>query len=213
MCNTWDLSRIDEYTFTNSEVIVFTDETEECSARLTAENIAHIPSDTRDVTALRRKLSEYFYMKLDKSYSKLEALCDIKRDTFQKIFGRRRIAHGRGNGRGTLQHMQVCHPAGLFHGRAEHRNLPCLSVTVAVDIKQAGAYISALCVNHFSIPGNKNIAAGNDLAATHKDNAVFHYMVRKHKLTVYDCFHRSTSYATLCGFLNWIVAHPMDYAR
>ncbi len=59
--------------------------------RLTDQDLAGMPDDTKDLDALRVRLYDLFHEKLG-GYAQLEVKCDIKRDTFQKML---RFSHGR----------------------------------------------------------------------------------------------------------------------
>ena len=52
--------------------------------RLTDQDLAGMPDDTKDLDALKVRLYDLLYEKLG-GYGKLELNCDIKRNTFQKI--------------------------------------------------------------------------------------------------------------------------------
>jgi hypothetical protein len=53
------------------------------SHRLTDQDLAEMPDDTKDLDTLKVRLYDLLHEKLG-GYGKLELLCDIKRDTFQK---------------------------------------------------------------------------------------------------------------------------------
>ena len=59
--------------------------------RLTEQDLADMPDDTKDLDALRVRLHELLYEKFG-GYGKLESRCDIKIDTFQKML---RFKNGR----------------------------------------------------------------------------------------------------------------------
>lgn len=54
------------------------------SFRLSADDECKMPEETKNIEDLRIKLSELFGEKFE-SYAQLEAKCDIKRDTFQRV--------------------------------------------------------------------------------------------------------------------------------
>ena len=61
------------------------------SHRLTAQDLAEMPDDTKDLDALKVRLYDLLHEKLG-GYAQLEVRCDIKRDTFQKML---RFSKGR----------------------------------------------------------------------------------------------------------------------
>ena len=61
------------------------------SHRLTAQDLAGMPDDTKDLDALKVRLYDLLHEKLG-GYAQLEVRCDIKRDTFQKML---RFSKGR----------------------------------------------------------------------------------------------------------------------
>ena len=83
--NEYDISKIAELTFESNGLPEFFEDDYAFAGRLTAEDIANMPDETKDIGKLKRRLSEIFNIKLNNSYAKLEADCDIKRDTFQKL--------------------------------------------------------------------------------------------------------------------------------
>lgn len=87
-----EIENIKNMIFEHNDIPDFYKNLSSSAARLTAADLAGMPDDTKDIDALRRKLSEYFFTKLNNSYSALESRCDIKKDTFQKIL---RFRNGR----------------------------------------------------------------------------------------------------------------------
>lgn len=61
------------------------------SHRLTDQDLAGMPDDTKDLDALKVRLYDLLQEKLG-GYAKLEVNCDIKTDTFQKVI---RFKNGR----------------------------------------------------------------------------------------------------------------------
>lgn len=57
---------------------------EKVSGRMSQAAIDALPDDI-DIDGLRDRLSELFFSKFGNSYPMLEACCDIKRNTFQKV--------------------------------------------------------------------------------------------------------------------------------
>lgn len=56
------------------------------ACRLTDENIAVMPGTTEDnIKILRKKISNLFYERINGNFDKLEAFCDIKKNTYQKM--------------------------------------------------------------------------------------------------------------------------------
>ena len=87
-----DIENIKNTIFEHNEIPDFYKDTYSSAARLTEADLAGMPDETKDVDALRRKLSEHFFTKLNNNYASLESRCDIKKDTFQKIL---RFRNGR----------------------------------------------------------------------------------------------------------------------
>ena len=81
----YDINKIADMTFESNEIPQFFDDDYAFAGRLTAQDIANMPDETKDIGKLKRCLSEIFNIKLNNNYAKLEADCDIKRDTFQKV--------------------------------------------------------------------------------------------------------------------------------
>ena len=81
----YDINKIADMTFESNEIPQFFDDDYAFAGRLTAQDIANMPDETKDIGKLKRRLSEIFNIKLNNNYAKLEADCDIKRDTFQKV--------------------------------------------------------------------------------------------------------------------------------
>ena len=81
----YDINKITELAFKSNEIPQFFDEDYAFAGRLTAQDIANMPDETKDIGKLKRRLSEIFNIKLKNNYAKLETDCDIKRDTFQKV--------------------------------------------------------------------------------------------------------------------------------
>lgn len=74
---------IDNITFESNEMPDFWEKPLLQSHRLTASDLAAMPDDTKDLDRLKALLYDYMHLKLG-NYAKLEAMCDIKADTFQK---------------------------------------------------------------------------------------------------------------------------------
>lgn len=89
--NEYDISESTTRALQNNDFPSFDDDCA-CVGRLTEQDLADMPDDTRDIGRLRRMLSEIFNIKLQNNYARLETDCDIKRDTFQKAL---RAKHGR----------------------------------------------------------------------------------------------------------------------
>ena len=81
----YDINKVADMTFESNEIPQFFDDDYAFAGRLTAQDIANMPDETKDIGKLKRRLSEIFNIKLNNNYAKLEADCDIKRDTFQKV--------------------------------------------------------------------------------------------------------------------------------
>ena len=81
----YDINKVADMTFESNEIPQFFDDDYAFAGRLTAQDIANMPDETKDSGKLKRRLSEIFNIKLNNNYAKLEADCDIKRDTFQKV--------------------------------------------------------------------------------------------------------------------------------
>lgn len=81
----YDINKVADMTFESNEIPQFFDDDYAFASRLTAQDIANMPDETKDIGKLKRRLSEIFNIKLNNNYAKLEADCDIKRDTFQKV--------------------------------------------------------------------------------------------------------------------------------
>lgn len=82
----YDISTIQERSFIEMDMPDFFSEKGcLCAGRLTAQDMANMPDITKDIGTLRRRLSELFALRLNSNYSRLEAECDIKRNTFQKM--------------------------------------------------------------------------------------------------------------------------------
>ena len=62
----------------------FWEQAENVSGRMSREMAEALPDDM-DIDELRYRLSELFFSKFKNNYSMLEACCDIKRNTFQKV--------------------------------------------------------------------------------------------------------------------------------
>lgn len=62
----------------------FWEQAENVSGRMSREMAEALPDDM-DIDELRYQLSELFFSKFKNNYSMLEACCDIKRNTFQKV--------------------------------------------------------------------------------------------------------------------------------
>ncbi len=104
----FDLTTIDSESFESNALPNLWEEPQEYSSfRLSSEQIAAMPRD-KNVDALRMRLSELFATRLDGYYSKLEARCDIKRDTFQKM-----LKFSNGRNITYLQLAKFCIGAGL----------------------------------------------------------------------------------------------------
>ena len=82
--DTYNIDLIDSTIFETTDEPDWSDDNMKSSYRLTDNDIADMPDDTRDIDALRCLLSEYFD-RFKNGYSELELKCDIKRDTFQKV--------------------------------------------------------------------------------------------------------------------------------
>ena len=80
-----DISLINTITFDSTEIPASASVVQSNSFRLTAADLAEMPDDTKDPEGLRRRLTELLHEKFRGNYLMLEAECDIKRDTFQKI--------------------------------------------------------------------------------------------------------------------------------
>ena len=78
-------------TFTSLNLPDFWEESGTTSYRLTEKDLAEMPEDTKNIDALKVQLYDLMHEKLG-SYAKLELLCDIKTDTFQKVM---RLKKGR----------------------------------------------------------------------------------------------------------------------
>ena len=81
----YDKNKVADMPFESNEMPQFFDDDYAFAGRLTAQDIANMPDETKDIGKLKRRLSEIFNIKLNNNYAKLEADCDIKRDTFQKV--------------------------------------------------------------------------------------------------------------------------------
>lgn len=88
----YNLQQIDTIKFESTEMTDFFADTQKGAYRLTVADIAGMPKDTLDIDGLRKKLSDFFVQRLNCNYNMLEARCDIKRDTFQKVL---RFKNGR----------------------------------------------------------------------------------------------------------------------
>lgn len=82
--DTYNIDLIDSMIFETTDEPDWSDDNMKSSYRLTDNDIADMPDDTRDIDALRCLLSEYFD-RFKNGYSELELKCDIKRDTFQRV--------------------------------------------------------------------------------------------------------------------------------
>lgn len=82
---------IEKLNFESTEMPDLWAPTGNSSFRLTAEDFAEMPDDTKDLDTLKIRLSDLFYERIG-SYGKLEAFCDIKQDTFSKAV---RLKNGR----------------------------------------------------------------------------------------------------------------------
>lgn len=80
----FDIRLINQIPFENVDTPLLNHTVLRVVNRLTAVDVDDMPPDGRDINALRLKLSELFNNRFQ-SYAQLENLCDIKRDTFQKI--------------------------------------------------------------------------------------------------------------------------------
>lgn len=81
---TKDINKISTMTFDNVDEPKIEENNMKSSYRLTDEDIAGMPDDTRDIDTLRCLLAEYFE-RFENGYNELEWKCDIKRDTFQRV--------------------------------------------------------------------------------------------------------------------------------
>ena len=81
----YDKNKVADMPFESNEIPQFFDDDYAFASRLTVQDIANMPDETKDIGKLKRCLSEIFNIKLNNNYAKLEADCDIKRDTFQKV--------------------------------------------------------------------------------------------------------------------------------
>ena len=92
---------------------LWADGQEERSFRLTGAQMAAMPTETKDIGTLRRRLAELFYTHFS-NYAQLESMCDIKPDTFQKVL---RFKNGRNV---TYQLLaKFCVGAQLSEGEAK----------------------------------------------------------------------------------------------
>ena len=83
--STYEIKKINDMVFESNDIPDFFSEAYNVAGRLTAQDIANMPDETKDIGKLKRRLSEIFNIKLNNNYARLEADCDIKRDTFQKV--------------------------------------------------------------------------------------------------------------------------------
>ena len=84
--------------------------------RLSNSDIASMPEKTEDSSELRRKLALLFHERLHENYDQLEAKCDIKRDTFQKMLRHK-------NGRSITYPMLAKFCIGACLSKAEAEEL------------------------------------------------------------------------------------------
>ena len=80
----FDIRLIDQIPFENEEMPSLNHSVARGVYRLTKVDVDDMPPDGRDLNALRLRLSELFNNRFQ-GYAQMENLCDIKRDTFQKI--------------------------------------------------------------------------------------------------------------------------------
>lgn len=85
------MENIKKMSFASVVMPDFWDDNAECSHRLTEQDLAGMPDDTKDLDALKVRLYDLLREKLG-GYAKMEIKCDIKTDTFQKVI---RFRNGR----------------------------------------------------------------------------------------------------------------------
>lgn len=95
------------------EPVLLAESNERSAGRLSSQMMDMLPDDV-NLEALRAELSDLFYEKLKNNYSRLEADCDIKRNTFQKAL------NGKSGRNVTYQLLaKFCVGAGLSVEEAE----------------------------------------------------------------------------------------------
>ena len=85
-----DLSGMENQIFSNLEAPEFSwEDMRDAAYRLTDRDLRGMPPHQLDISALRIQMGNLFGEKLGYSYARLESLCDIKQDTFQKVLKQR----------------------------------------------------------------------------------------------------------------------------
>ena len=73
------------YKFESFDKKEFEEKKENFSGRITAEELANMPDDKKDLTILRCRISALFHQKFNGNYIMVQALCDIKENTFRRV--------------------------------------------------------------------------------------------------------------------------------
>jgi len=83
----YNLDKIKTMIFESEDIPCFEPAIKKRSAcRLTDANIAAMPgTKEEDIKTLRKKISNLFYERINGNFDKLEAFCDIKKNTYQKM--------------------------------------------------------------------------------------------------------------------------------